>query len=180
MKGIEAVKSNIQAAKAVSRVRRMAAAAPAAVCSPYAACKRCAAAWPFPDLLSSSCCCICTAAACWHLSRLLTAHGTSCRCVRPTACLPCLCLPCPLLMPCIPLTHALTRGQFSCSLVQVLRTSLGPKGMDKMLQGPDGDIVISERTFRVSACCLLLPAVDAGLLCCVAGTVGGCLHLPTR
>jgi hypothetical protein len=28
---------------------------------------------------------------------------------------------------------------------RILRSSLGPKGMDKMLQSPDGDITISER-----------------------------------
>ena len=37
---------------------------------------------------------------------------------------------------------------------RVLRTSLGPKGMDKLLQGPDGDIVISKRLqiFQYAAC----------------------------
>lgn len=105
---------------------------------------------------------------CWrHTNRPVGAPA------RPTACMPCLCLP--------PAVGATSTLLTHCRLsVQVLRTSLGPKGMDKMLQGPDGDIVISERTFRVSACCLLLPAVDAGLLCCVAGTVAACLHLPTR
>ncbi|KAJ7551196.1 hypothetical protein O6H91_06G004300 [Diphasiastrum complanatum] len=29
------------------------------------------------------------------------------------------------------------------SVARILRTSLGPKGMDKMLQGPDGDVTIS-------------------------------------
>ena len=28
-------------------------------------------------------------------------------------------------------------------ITRILKTSLGPKGMDKMLQGPDGDICIS-------------------------------------
>jgi hypothetical protein len=29
------------------------------------------------------------------------------------------------------------------AVARILRSSLGPKGMDKMLQGPDGDITIS-------------------------------------
>ena len=29
------------------------------------------------------------------------------------------------------------------SVARILRTSLGPKGMDKMLQSPDGDVTIS-------------------------------------
>ncbi|GJU19773.1 T-complex protein 1 subunit epsilon [Tanacetum coccineum] len=29
------------------------------------------------------------------------------------------------------------------SVLRILRTSLGPKGMDKMLQSPDGDITIT-------------------------------------
>lgn len=33
--------------------------------------------------------------------------------------------------------------QAAKAVSRVLRTSLGPKGMDKLLQGPDGDIVIS-------------------------------------
>lgn len=32
------------------------------------------------------------------------------------------------------------------SVARILRTSLGPKGMDKMLQSPDGDVTISEIT----------------------------------
>ena len=35
--------------------------------------------------------------------------------------------------------------QAAKAVSRVLRTSLGPKGMDKLLQGPDGDVVISER-----------------------------------
>lgn len=38
--------------------------------------------------------------------------------------------------------------QAAKAVSRVLRTSLGPKGMDKLLQGPDGDIVISERAAR--------------------------------
>lgn len=30
------------------------------------------------------------------------------------------------------------------SVARILRSSLGPKGMDKMLQSPDGDVTISE------------------------------------
>ena len=29
------------------------------------------------------------------------------------------------------------------AVARILRTSLGPKGMDKMLQSPDGDVTIS-------------------------------------
>jgi hypothetical protein len=42
------------------------------------------------------------------------------------------------------------------SVARILRTSLGPKGMDKMLQSPDGDVTISKlppdpfRTFLLS------------------------------
>lgn len=35
------------------------------------------------------------------------------------------------------------------SVAKILRTSLGPKGMDKMLQSPDGDVTISELTIFV-------------------------------
>lgn len=34
------------------------------------------------------------------------------------------------------------------SVSRILRSSLGPKGMDKMLQSPDGDVTISKWTFR--------------------------------
>lgn len=30
------------------------------------------------------------------------------------------------------------------AVARILRTSLGPNGMDKMLQGPDGDVTISK------------------------------------
>lgn len=33
------------------------------------------------------------------------------------------------------------------AVARILRTSLGPKGMDKMLQSPDGDITISIYTY---------------------------------
>lgn len=53
--------------------------------------------------------------------------------------------------------------QAAKAVSRVLRTSLGPKGMDKLLQGPDGDIVISEHRRRpLRSCChpppLLPPA----------------------
>lgn len=35
------------------------------------------------------------------------------------------------------------------SVARLMRSSMGPKGMDKMMQSPDGDILISER------CCVL-------------------------
>jgi chaperonin GroEL (HSP60 family) len=31
------------------------------------------------------------------------------------------------------------------SVARLMRSSMGPKGMDKMMQSPDGDILISER-----------------------------------
>ncbi|KAK8691549.1 hypothetical protein V6N13_075056 [Hibiscus sabdariffa] len=34
------------------------------------------------------------------------------------------------------------------AIARILRTSLGPKGMDKMLQSPDGDITISKVTLK--------------------------------
>ena len=34
--------------------------------------------------------------------------------------------------------------QAAKAITRILKTSLGPKGMDKMLQGPDGDVCISE------------------------------------
>jgi T-complex protein 1 subunit epsilon len=37
--------------------------------------------------------------------------------------------------------------QAAKAVSRVLRTSLGPKGMDKLLQSPDGDIVISKFLF---------------------------------
>ncbi len=36
------------------------------------------------------------------------------------------------------------------AVARVMRSSMGPKGMDKMLQSPDGDIVISARGGRLS------------------------------
>lgn len=35
------------------------------------------------------------------------------------------------------------------AVARILRTSLGPKGMDKMLQSPDGDVIISTSSSRV-------------------------------
>lgn len=39
---------------------------------------------------------------------------------------------------------------------RILRTSLGPKGMDKMLQSPDGDIIISQYPLHSSPFVLFL------------------------
>lgn len=33
------------------------------------------------------------------------------------------------------------------AIARILKTSLGPKGMDKMLQSPDGDVTISQSLF---------------------------------
>ena len=33
------------------------------------------------------------------------------------------------------------------AIARILKTSLGPKGMDKMLQSPDGDVTISTSLF---------------------------------
>lgn len=67
--------------------------------------------------------------------------------------------------------------QAAKAVSRVLRTSLGPKGMDKLLQGPDGDIVISERAARepsaAAAPQLLPPAAQSfaslvdRIRCCV-------------
>ncbi|KAF8644714.1 hypothetical protein HU200_066353 [Digitaria exilis] len=42
------------------------------------------------------------------------------------------------------------------AVARILRTSLGPKGMDKMLQSPDGDVTISAHLLR---CLFLFPHV---------------------
>lgn len=34
------------------------------------------------------------------------------------------------------------------TVARTLRSSLGPKGMDKMLQSPDGDVTISEFSYK--------------------------------
>ena len=36
--------------------------------------------------------------------------------------------------------------QAARAITRILKSSLGPKGMDKMLQGPDGDVCISEHS----------------------------------
>lgn len=41
------------------------------------------------------------------------------------------------------------------AVARILRTSLGPKGMDKMLQSPDGDVTISQ-FLTISLTCFLL------------------------
>lgn len=100
MKGIEAVKSNIQASR-----------------------------WPAGR----------HGRGCSHAARAAAGQ----RLLRATPPLP----PCPPSQPadrrhpCCPARLAL---QAAKAVSRVLRTSLGPKGMDKLLQGPDGDIVISE------------------------------------
>ena len=123
MKGIEAVKSNIQAAKAVSRVRapsstpravgRLPLALPRCRLRCHLPC-RCHRLLPTAFTLRSAA--ACSAAAC----RL---HQGQTR----------------------PLCSLSNTAKHTHVPPQVLRTSLGPKGMDKMLQGPDGDIVISEQ-----------------------------------
>jgi hypothetical protein len=40
------------------------------------------------------------------------------------------------------------------AVARILRTSLGPKGMDKMLQSPDGDVTISTHP---PPCCFCPP-----------------------
>ncbi|KAG8092619.1 hypothetical protein GUJ93_ZPchr0012g19749 [Zizania palustris] len=47
------------------------------------------------------------------------------------------------------------------AVAQILRTSLGPKSMDKMLQSPDGDATISKRPLTPS---LVLPCLAYLLL----------------
>lgn len=39
------------------------------------------------------------------------------------------------------------------TITRTMRSSLGPKGMDKMLQSPDGDVTICECHTRGRACC---------------------------
>eukprot|EP00983_Pelagomonas_calceolata_P113170 1159958-Pelagomonas_calceolata.AAC.9 len=36
------------------------------------------------------------------------------------------------------------------SVARILKSSMGPKGMDKMLQSPDGDVTISECCLRMT------------------------------
>jgi T-complex protein 1 subunit epsilon len=38
------------------------------------------------------------------------------------------------------------------AVARILRTSLGPKGMDKMLQSPDGDVTISMSIYAQCFC----------------------------
>ena len=42
--------------------------------------------------------------------------------------------------------------QAARAITRILKSSLGPKGMDKMLQGPDGDVCISEAPLCMPAC----------------------------
>ena len=43
--------------------------------------------------------------------------------------------------------------QAARAITRILKSSLGPKGMDKMLQGPDGDICISACVWPSQASC---------------------------
>ena len=45
---------------------------------------------------------------------------------------------------------------------RILRTSLGPKGMDKMLQSPDGDVTISMHLLRCPFSSSSSPPVRVG------------------
>lgn len=38
------------------------------------------------------------------------------------------------------------------TITRTMRSSLGPKGMDKMLQSPDGDVTICEWAWAVPCC----------------------------
>ncbi len=42
--------------------------------------------------------------------------------------------------------------QAAKSVARTLRSSLGPKGMDKMLQSPDGDVTVSKCEERQHSC----------------------------
>jgi T-complex protein 1 subunit epsilon len=42
------------------------------------------------------------------------------------------------------------------AVARILRTSLGPKGMDKILQSPDGDVTISNRLTPLTPLCFLI------------------------
>ncbi|KAF8648292.1 hypothetical protein HU200_064871 [Digitaria exilis] len=71
------------------------------------------------------------------------------------------------------------------AVARILRTSLGPKGMDKMLQSPDGDVTISTRLLCFFIVCMLgrgvacLPGSGSPCIVCVgqAGRVRGLGHL---
>lgn len=79
--------------------------------------------------------------ACWPPLPLLLAGW----------CSSCGCRPCP---PADQLPRSRHNAvQAAKAVSRILRTSLGPKGMDKMLQGPDGDIVISAYAGAGGGCC---------------------------
>jgi len=48
------------------------------------------------------------------------------------------------------------------AVARILRTSLGPKGMDKMLQSPDGDVTISMHLLRCPFSSSSSPPVRVG------------------
>lgn len=50
------------------------------------------------------------------------------------------------------------------AVARILRTSLGPKGMDKMLQSPDGDVTISQSHSLLVLVSLSLLAFFNGIL----------------
>lgn len=63
------------------------------------------------------------------------------------------------------------------AVARILRTSLGPKGMDKMLQSPDGDVTISKFLFSADDVAVVTGLhgwvksfkYDLGFSCCLAG-----------
>ena len=50
------------------------------------------------------------------------------------------------------------------AVARILRTSLGPKGMDKMLQSPDGDVTISAHLLRFLVVNVWVGCGDLGAL----------------
>lgn len=74
------------------------------------------------------------------------------------------------MLPLLPPTQA------AKAVSRVLRTSLGPKGMDKLLQGPDGDIMISERCRRAIWMCCMFFGFFWGGLEDSNKDLGGCLE----
>lgn len=59
------------------------------------------------------------------------------------------------------------------AVARILRTSLGPKGMDKMLQSPDGEVTISQSLSRTQTLSLSLSECVSGHpLALVFGSIG--------
>ncbi len=50
------------------------------------------------------------------------------------------------------------------AIARILRSSLGPNGMDKLLQGPDGDVCISMQLILNLSCCLAETQISSDLL----------------